>query len=158
MSEKSVTELLRDIKIHQIANPRLVQAPGDISVQCAVELMQEKRSGYIIIAENNKVVGIFTETDVMMQILNKEIDWNRPVKDFMVTAPKVLSPQDPVGAAIDLMSQYSFYHIPLVGKDGELSGVLSVRSLIRFLSDFYPTEVHNLPPNPDQIVETEEGG
>ena len=157
--EKSVEKLLKEKKIYQVINKKLVQAPPDISLRRAVEVMQENKSGYLVVAENKKIHGIFTETDVARKILGeKAVDWNRPVADFMTRDPQVLKPNDSVEKAIDLMGDNSFYHVPLVDDDGQLAGVLSVRTLIRFLAEFYPTEVFNLPPNPGQVMQSPEGG
>ncbi len=158
MPEKSVDALLKEKKIFEIVNPRLVQAPPDISIHEAIRLMQERRSSYIVVADNKKAVGIFTETDVTRKILEHDVDWSRPVRDFMTPAPAVLHPEDTVAAAIDLMGQRRFYHIPLVNENEELVNVISVRTLIRFLAELYPAEILNLPPAPDQIMETREGG
>lgn len=158
MPPKSVDRLLKEKKISDIVNPRLIQAPPDISVKRAVEFMRENQSAYIVVAENKKVVGILTETDVIQKILEKKIDWRKPIKLFMTKAPSVLRPGDTVGQAIDLMAEHNFYHIPLVNDKKELVGVLSVRTLIRFLAEFYPAEVYNLPPNLHQVMMTPEGG
>lgn len=156
---KPVAELLREKKIYQITNPRLVVVGSDISLKLAIEIMQEHKAGYIVVAENKLVVGIFTETDVVKKILGKKVDLTRPLRDFMTANPFALTYNDMVGSAIDLMATKNFYHIPLVDEmNRELRGVLSVRSLIRFLAEFYPTEVYNLPPRPDQIMSTPEGG
>ena len=158
MQKKPVTTLLKEKKIKEVINPRLVQAPPTITLKQAIKLMQERPSGYIVIAEKNKVVGIFTEVDVARRILGSQVDWNRPIRDFMTPKPMVLSPDDSVLQAIKLMGENRFYHIPLVDQNDELTGVISVRTLIRFLAAFYPTEVYNLPPVHDQIMETQEGG
>lgn len=158
MSAKPVEVLLKEKKIYQIINPRLIQSPPDITVKQAIEYMQENKSGYIVVADKKKVVGIFTETDVIRKIFAQPVDWDRPVSEFMTKDPVCLSPKDPVGKAIDLMGENRFYHIPLIDEKNELTGVLSVRSLIRFLAEFYPVEVYNLPPDPDQIMATPEGG
>ena len=155
---KNVDALLAERKIYQIVNPRLIQAPPTLTVSQAIQLMQDNRSGYIVIAENKKPVGIFTETDVIRKVLEQNADWNRPVREFMTPNPAVLTLQDTVGAAIDLMGTRRFYHIPLVDEKGNLVNVISVRTLIRFLAEFYPAEVLNLPPAPNQIMETQEGG
>ena len=155
---KSVEKLLDEAKIFQIINPRLVQAPPTLTLKEALQLMQENKAGYIVIAEGGKAVGIFTETDVVRKILAQAPDMSRPVRDFMTSSPLALSPQDSAGAAIDLMSSKRFYHVPLVNAQGDLAGVLSVRTLIRFLAEHFPTEVYNLPPRPDQLMETAEGG
>jgi CBS domain-containing protein len=158
MSSKSVDQLLKERKIHQIINPKLVQAPPEMTVKDAAELMRKIGSSYIVVAKNKKVVGMFTETDFVQKILEKDIDWTRPISDFMTPDPKVLTPEDSVGSAIDLMGQHRFYHIPLVNAKNELVNVISVRTLIRFLAECYPAEILNLPPHPNQVMASPEGG
>lgn len=158
MEPRSVEQLLKEKKIFQVINPKLVQTGPETSVKDAIALMQSKRSGYLVISKENKPVGMFTEVDVTNKILNQKINLNDPVSNFMTADPFTLTPQDSIGKAIKLMGDKRFYHIPLVDKKGELSGILSVRTLIRFLSEFYPTEIFNLPPKPDQVMESREGG
>jgi CBS domain-containing protein len=155
---KPVEVALKERKIYQIVNPRLIQAPPDISVRHAIMLMQANKSGYVVISKNKKVLGIFTEKDVVLKVLEKEVDWSKPVSEFMTTGLNILSLKDSVGQAIDLMGESRFYYIPLVNEEKELVNVLSVRTLIRFLAEFYPTEVFNLPPKINQVMETPEGG
>jgi CBS domain-containing protein len=160
MPSKPVDKLLKEKRISDVINPRLIQAPPDISVTRALDFMRENQSAYIVVAENKKVVGMFTETDVIQKVLEGEGDagWKKPIRDFMTKNPVVLRPDDTVGRAIDLMAEHSFYHIPLVNERQELTGVLSVRTLVRFLAEFYPAEVYNLPPDPHQVMKTAEGG
>ena len=159
MPPKSIEKVIKEKKIFQIINPRLVHATPDITVKQAIEIMQEHGSGYIVIAdEKKKVVGIFTETDVVRKILGQEVDWQRPVRELMTPDPVCLKLTDSVGAAIDLMGEHRFYHIPLVNDQHELVQVISVRTVIRFLAEFYPVEILNLPPSPNQVMETAEGG
>jgi CBS domain-containing protein len=149
---------LKEKKIGEIINPRLIQATPAISVERAVEIMRENNSAYIVIADKKRVVGMFTESDLSQKILNKDVDWARPVSEFMSLDPVVLRQDDTVGHAIDLMAEYDCYHIPLVNEKQELVNVLSVRTLVRFLAEFYPAEVYNIPPNPHQIASRAEGG
>ena len=158
MTMKPIEALLNETKIYQIINPKLVQAPPDISIQRAIQLMQENKGRYMVVAENKKVVGIFTESDVAKKILGQKVDWQRPIRDVMTKETILLTPNDSVWTAMDLMSQHRFYHIPLVDQQQELCGILTVRSIVRFLSECYPTEVYNLPPNPNQVMRTVEGG
>ena len=158
MAVKSVDSVLKAKRINEITNPKLVQATPEISVKDAIELMQQNRAGYIVIAKNKKVVGIFTESDVVQKILERDVNWGDSISKYMTPNPLCLKPTDSVGAAIDLMGEKRLYHIPLVDDNCDLVNVLSVRTLIRFLGEFYPTEIYNLPPRPDQIMETPEGG
>lgn len=158
MPSKSVQELLKEKKVYQVPKGKLLQASPDISVRKAIETMQNEKHGYIVFVKDKKVVGIFTETDVTRKVLGEKIDWDQPVSSLMKESPVVLKPKDSVGKAIALMGKHRVYHLPVVNDENELQEVLSVRALIRFLSEFYPTEVYNLPPDPDKIIETAEGG
>lgn len=149
---------LKEKPIGEVVNPRLIQAPADISVQRAVELMRENASSYLVVADGKRVVGMFTESDVTRKLLADKSSWNRPIRDFMSPDPLVLRLDDSVGRAVDLMADNDIYHVPLVNEKQELVNVLSVRTLIRFLAEFYPGEVYNLPPNPHQVHRTAEGG
>jgi len=158
MPPKSVEVLLKEKKVYQVPKGSLVQASPDISVKKAIETMQTERRGYVALTKGKRVVGIFTETDVARKILGQDVDWSQSVSHFMVKDPISLTPNDSVGKAIHLMGKHRVYHLPIVEKNGDLVEVLSVRALIRFLAEFYPTEIYNLPPNPDQIMESAEGG
>lgn len=158
MPEKTIEEILIEKKISEIVNPKLVQAPPETTIAQAARLMQENKSGYIVVARKKRVVGLFTETDLVQKILDKSVSWTRPIKDFMNAEPAVLAISDSVGQAIDLMGKARCYYIPLVNEKKELVNVISVRTLTRFLAAFYPAEVYNLPPRPNQVSLTPEGG
>ena len=157
MPPKSPETLIKQTKISEITNPKLVQAPPETSVKDAIDLMQASKAGYIVVAKNKKVVGIFTETDMVQKILDRDVNWSDPISKHMTIDPFVLRPDDSVGKAIELMGERKVYHIPLLDERGNLANVLSVRTLIRFLAEFYPQEIYNLPPRP-QVMETQEGG
>lgn len=158
MASRQVEEELKDRKISQIINPRLVQAPPSVSVKDAIALMQKNKSGYVIIAERGKLTGLFTETDVTFKILGEKIKWDTPISEFMNTTPPIASPDDTVYQAMVLMVKSGIYHLPLINSKQELVNVITVRTLIRYLAGFYPTEIYNLPPNLDQIMRSPEGG
>ena len=65
---------------------------------------------------------------------------------------------DTVGQALDFMNKFSIRHIPLLDEFGQVTGILSIRTIVSFLSELFPTGVFNLPPKPDQIHNTAEGG
>ena len=155
---KKIEELLREKKIFQIINDRVVPGPPTISLKEAIHQMQFYRSGYIILTQDGIVVGIFTETDVIQKILGFDIDLNRPVSDFMISVVHTLPPDASVGEAIDLMAKKHIYHLPLTDSNRRYMGMLSVRTLIRFLAAYYPTEIYNLPPDPQQISHSVDGG
>lgn len=158
LHKQPTEKIFKQTKIFEVINPKLVQATPDTSLKEAVALMQHQKSSYVVIAKDKKVVGIFTEVDLVRKVLNQKINWTNPVSQFMSPDPVTLSPNDAIGKALDAMEQHRLYYIPLVNELGDLVNVLSVRTLLRFLSEFYPTEIYNLPPDPDQVLTTPEGG
>ena len=108
--------------------------------------------------EHLKVIGMFTEREVLMNVLRPSVQMDEPVSKYMRTDVHTLSKSDTVGTAIDTMNKFSVRHVPLVDEFGQMNGVLSVRTVVNFLAELFPTEVFNLPPKSVQIHETVEGG
>lgn len=158
MAEKPIKDLLKQNKVTVVSHAQCIQANPDASIAEVIELMRNNKSGYVVLTKKGKVAGIFTEVDVVRKILGQDVDWKKPIHTVMTPDPNVLTKSDSIGTAIDLMGRERFYHIPLVDENKNLAGIISVRSLIKFLAEFYPTEVYNLPPDPHQVMETQEGG
>jgi CBS domain-containing protein len=127
----------------------------------AIEEMKKDEGGCAIVCEGERVVGIFTERDLLTKIVGAEgraeVDMQGPVRDWMSPVVSTLTPDATIGDAVSLMNEKSFRNIPLV-KDGKLVGSISVFDVIFYLAESYPKETMNLPPMPDQIMAKEEGG
>ncbi len=123
----------------------------------AVEVMKQDEGGCAIVCEYGRVVGIFTERDVLTKIVGESVDMNDPVSKWMSPIVATLSPDDTIGDAVAVMTEKSHRNIPLV-KDGQLTGSISVFDVISYLAETYPKETMNLPPNPDQVMDSEDGG
>ncbi len=127
------------------------------SLSKAIEVMKEDEGGCAIVCENRRVVGIFTERDLLTKIIGESVDLNEPVSNWMSPVVATLSPQATVGDAVAIMNEKSYRNIPLV-KDGQLVGSISVFDVIAYLAESYPKETMNLPPNTDQVMESTDGG
>ena len=124
----------------------------------AIEAMKQDEGGCAIIcAEDDSVVGIFTERDFLMKIAGQGVDENAPVSDWMSPVVATLTPEATIGEAVAIMNAKGYRNIPLV-KDGKLVGSISVFDVISYLAESYPKTTMNLPPNPNQVMETTDGG
>ncbi len=159
MPPKTIEAILKATKIYQILRPKLVTAGPETTLQEALNLMHLEKSGYLVATDRHlNISGIFTERDVLMKVLKPGVLLSDPIEKYMNKNFKTLKKSDTVGAAIDMMYQTGQRHIPLVDEFGQMNGVLSIRTVVNFLSELFPTEVFNLPPRADQIHETVEGG
>jgi len=123
----------------------------------AVEVMKQDEGGCAIVCEHARVVGIFTERDVLTKIIGESVDMSDPVSKWMSPIVATLSPDATIGDAVAMMTDKGFRNIPLV-KDGKLAGSISVFDVISYLAETYPKETMNLPPNLDQVMESKDGG
>jgi CBS domain-containing protein len=124
----------------------------------AIESMSRDEGGCAIVcAEDGSVVGIFTERDLLTKVIGQEIDLNTPVRNLMSPIVATLTPQATIGEAVAIMNDKGYRNVPLV-KNGKLVGSISVFDIISYLAESYPKTTMNLPPNPDQVMESTEGG
>jgi signal-transduction protein with cAMP-binding, CBS, and nucleotidyltransferase domain len=158
MSKKTIEQVLKEKKIHEIVNDKFLQINPQASIKDAVRLMRDKKSGYVVVSKDKQIIGMFTEKELIQKVMSENVNWDNPVCDYVSSNHQVLSLSDSVGTAIDTMGKQSLYFIPLVNEKNEFANTISVRTLIRFLAAFYPDEVYNLPPRPDQISTSPEGG
>jgi len=122
----------------------------------AIEAMKADEGGCVIISDDGRVAGIFTERDLLTKIVGQSVDMDSPISKWMEPAVETLSTHATVGEAVKLMNERSFRNIPLV-KNGELVGSISVFDIITYLAECYPKSTMNLPPAA-QVMDTVDGG
>lgn len=130
--------------------------PSD-SLKTAIEVMKQDEGGCAIVCEDTRVVGIFTERDLLTKVIGEQVDLNSPVSRWMSPIVATLAPEATIGDAVEIMNEKSYRNIPLV-KDDHLVGSISVFDVIAYLAESYPKETMNLPPNPDQVMDSPDGG
>ena len=124
------------------------------SVSAAMNAMQMQHRGCVMITEDGTVgtplVGIFTERDVLNRIIGQG---RNPaliqLAEVMHEDPESLPTTASVAWVLNKMSVGGFRHVPVVDGQGRLAFVISVRDVVQFLVDHFPSEVVNLPPDFD---------
>jgi CBS domain-containing protein len=121
---------------------KLLKAPPQTLVSKAARLMAEKDVGALMVVDGERLVGIFTERDLVVRVVavGRDIEAT-PVAEVMTPAPHTVAPDKPFGLALLLMHEHGFRHLPVI-EDGKLIGVVSARSamdpeLEEFASEAY---------------------
>src|SRR5437899_238874 len=95
------------------APPLLV--PPETTVVEAIELMKQKRYGCIFVTDGGKLIGIFTERDVLLKVAGSNRDLRTmKVREVMTANPETLTEQDTVAYALNKMSIGGYRHLPIV--------------------------------------------
>jgi CBS domain-containing protein len=129
---------------------------GQTSLREVLQLLKQCRQGHILICEDDCLQGIFTERDVLRLTL-EGVSLDQPISELMQSQVDVLSPHDSVGTSIARMAEGGYRHMPVVDKDGRLTGVSRVTGILRYLVEHFPSIVYNLPPKPHHSTQHREG-
>jgi CBS domain-containing protein len=153
-------ELARNLKVDSVSRlhptaPLRVD-PGQ-SVADAVRLMRERRVGCLLVCEGERLVGVFTERDLMRRILAAGLPLATPVSACMTPNPVVVGPKEPIGAAVRRMEEGGYRHLPVVDEAGRPLGVLSVKRIVHYLAEHFPSTIYNQPPDPAAFPTSAEG-
>jgi CBS domain-containing protein len=136
-----------------------VAVPPGTTIGEAARIMKENRVGCVLVEDGGKLVGIFTERDILTKLVGTGYDPAHVRVDGVMTRdPESLSPEDPIAFAMQRMSVGGFRHVPLVDSDGRPVGILSVKDIVDYLVEHFPGEILNIPPEPGRQPRIPEGG
>jgi CBS domain-containing protein len=108
---------------------RLVSTSPSAAVMDAVQTMNHENTGAVLVMEGQKLVGIFTERDVMVRVVGAKRDPATTLISEVMTAP-VFSVEVTwtVERSLRLMSDRHHRHVPVLEK-GQVHGLVSIRDL-----------------------------
>ena len=111
----------------------LYTVPADASVLAAVQLMNDRRIGALLVTENGQYVGIFTERDVLTRIVARQVepDLTRVgevmTRDLLCT--DLFADLDEVGK---IMQTRRLRHLPVKDVEDQVVGMISIGDLNAF--------------------------
>lgn len=110
----------------------VITVGGDTSVRETVALLAEKRIGAVPVIEDGVVAGIFSERDVI-HCLERDgaAALDSQVRNVMTAPAITVTREEPVLAALSLMTQRRIRHLPVV-EEGALLGFVSIGDLVKY--------------------------
>lgn len=92
--------------------------------------MAKKKVSAIMVVEDDRLVGIFTERDAVFRVIARKRDpHSTRLADVMTTAPRTVAPEESFGYALLLMHERGFRHVPVV-ENGAPVGIVSARNAL----------------------------
>lgn len=114
-------------------NDEIFSVTPDTLVIDAIRMLTDKKVGALLVLENNKLAGIFSERDYTRKvILNARSSLETKVSEIMTSATDVKSvdPSQTIDECMVIMSKYHIRHLPVI-KNGGPVGILSIMDVVK---------------------------
>jgi CBS domain-containing protein len=105
----------------------------DSSVYDALEDLEEKNLGGLVVVENGKLIGVFTERDYARKVILKGRSSKETcVRDIMTSRPIFVNPDTTIDECMQLMTDKTIRHLPVLENE-ELVGILSIGDIVKYI-------------------------
>ena len=124
-----------------IKNQETYQVEMGVTVLEAVRAMVERNIGAVPVVHNGRLVGIFSERDLMKRVVAEGCDPRRTcLAEVMTEDPLTVNTTEELETCMALMRRHGFRHLP-VCHDGQLVGIVSLRDIL----------LHDLSEKDDEV-------
>lgn len=117
--------------------------PGT-TVYNALELMVEKNVSALVVLENEKLAGIFTERDYARKVILKgKASRETLISEIMTEDVITVSPDSSIDDCMRLMTNKFIRHLPVL-EDGDLVGVISIGDVVKYVIEDQKFIIENM--------------
>jgi CBS domain-containing protein len=126
-----MTNSIRDVIAHK--GDAVETVTPETTAFAAVERMNAKRIGAVLVVEDGQTIGIFTERDVLVRVVARGLDpTTTTVRKVMTTEPVTIAPDATIAHAMSVITDSRCRHLPVV--DGaRLCGLVSIGDLTSWI-------------------------
>jgi CBS domain-containing protein len=120
--------------VGEVMSTQLISVDPSATVAEAATVMGERHVGSALVMQGGKLIGIFTERDIV-RALSQHFDApGHQVEHWMTRGPTTVGTASTVEEALDLMLSKGFRHLP-VDEGGTVVGIVSIRDLSEALAE-----------------------
>jgi CBS domain-containing protein len=111
----------------------------------ALEVMADKRIGALLVMQADKLLGVISERDYARKIiLAGRSSKNTPVSDIMSAPALTVNAETTVDDAMHTMTEYRIRHLPVIDTEGNVSGIVSVGDLVKWIITSHEQTIEQL--------------
>ena len=111
------------------AEAKIYMVPSTATVFYALQVMCEGNTGAVLVTEDEKIVGIFTERDYAREgEVKGRTAKDTPISDVMTSQMVLIKPETTLEECAELMRKYHVRHLPVLEND-RVVGIVSIRRL-----------------------------
>lgn len=104
---------------------------ADTKLLDALLIMSQKALGMVLIADDNTLLGIFTDGDLRRVLETRQDIQNLPIKTVMTTHCKSISADKPAVVAVQIMEEFGLNSLPVVDDNNQIKGAINTHTLMQ---------------------------
>lgn len=158
---RSLTNEVFEAPVEELRMPRAIAMNEKSNISDVVKMMQKKRIGSIILTDDEGILsGIVTERDILLKVVGifdkAELE-KTPISKVMTEEPQTLRAGDEIAYVMNNMHAGGYRHIPIVNQEGEPLSIISIKDVLTYILDFFPSDVLNMVGEPYRGPKQREG-
>jgi signal-transduction protein with cAMP-binding, CBS, and nucleotidyltransferase domain len=123
--------------VGEIMSGQVLTVDEGQSISQSTELMMKKNSSAVVVTEEQRPKGIFTERDLLKRVINKVSDTTKtPVREVMTTPLISMPGTTHIGDVLAEMYRRDIRNMPVKGDDEDLLGIVSMADVLRYARAF----------------------
>jgi CBS domain-containing protein len=127
-------------------------------VKEVLQQMREGQSGCALACDGGRLCGIFTERDVLNKVIGVEGVLQRRISELMTPDPVSVHENDSIRKAVLAMHHGGFRNVPVVDCEERVVSCVRHKDIVHYLVEHFAQKVLNLPPDPENMPTTPDGG
>jgi len=136
------------MKVRQVLNSKaqnhLWHVKPDSTVLQALGMMAEKNIGAVLVLENDKLIGIFSERDYARKgILMGRASKDTLIRDVMTSPVITVDVEEKVEVCMTIMSERHIRHLPVTEND-KLFGIISINDIVTAIINDQKNRIESL--------------
>jgi len=122
--------------VNKVMQTNLVTATSSETVSAVAKRMKESHLGAILLVDNEKLTGIFTERDLLNRVVSEDKDPKTTlVSDVATSNPFVVKEDTHIKECAQILRKKGFRHLPVVDDNGKHVGIVSSRDFFQFVAE-----------------------
>lgn len=147
--DKVLNSKMFELPISELGLPKAICLEEDHCIADALNLMQEKKIGSIIVTNNRKLSGIITERDILLKVAGLPIDLHEEKLSAVMTPnPACLQENDMIAYVMNNMHVGGYRHVPIIDNNNIPISIVSIKDVMSFILDYFPEEIQNITGEP----------
>lgn len=117
----------------QVQHEPFTSISPETSVAAAVNKLAADHVSCLLVEDEGKLVGLFTDREVLDKVALEEDALNRPVRDVMTKEPVFVREDDPIASTLCVMAVHGYRHVPILDINEKVVGIVSPQRVTAYL-------------------------